>query len=106
MNTEVAGGAKRLSPLRRVVRIVLGIGLIVLLFGVILPAFIDYGLVFDAMRSLEAWQVGVLLLLATLRVLSKQRAQMQVTDRLEMCFERLPRRRLGHCCLGRSHVRR
>ncbi|MGI9577944.1 MAG: lysylphosphatidylglycerol synthase transmembrane domain-containing protein, partial [Microthrixaceae bacterium] len=69
--TSEAGQSPARSRRNTIIQAVIGIGLIILLFGVILPAFIDYELVFDAMRSLEIWQLGVLLVLALLRIIAE-----------------------------------
>jgi uncharacterized membrane protein YbhN (UPF0104 family) len=66
---DAAGNSR--SRVSSVVRAVIAVALVVLLFGVILPSFIDYGLVFEAMRSLELWQLVALLSLAVLRILAE-----------------------------------
>lgn len=67
--TEAVSGDR--SRTRSVVQAVVAVALAVLLFGVILPSFIDYGLVLDAMTSLQLWQLGVLLVLAMARILAE-----------------------------------
>ena len=68
MTTDSDAASARSDRRKTIVQMVVGLGLLLLLFGVILPSFIDYGLVFEAMRSLEAWQLLVLLALALIRL--------------------------------------
>ena len=68
MTTDSDAASARSDRRKAIVQMVVGLGLLLLLFGVILPSFIDYGLVFEAMRSLEAWQLLVLLALALIRL--------------------------------------
>ncbi|MDJ0791514.1 MAG: lysylphosphatidylglycerol synthase domain-containing protein [Acidimicrobiia bacterium] len=56
------------SRSRTIVQIVVGVVVLVILFGFVLPLFIDYELVFEAMRSLEPWQIATLLALALIRL--------------------------------------
>jgi len=53
---------------RRRIELGVSLGLLVLLFGVILPGVIDYGQVWDAVTSLSADQVLVLLVLGLIRI--------------------------------------
>src|SRR5688572_433790 len=57
---------------RRVKMIQLGFGLAVMLvtFGVVVPRIADYGAIWDTVRSLEGWQVALLLAAASLNVLT------------------------------------
>ena len=52
---------------RRWLPIVLGIGLLVLLFGVILPSLIDFAVVFEAIRRVSAAQWALLVVIAAVR---------------------------------------
>jgi uncharacterized protein (TIRG00374 family) len=67
MSTDNGDQRKR-SPWSGVVGTVLRVLLFLFIFGVILPLFIDYGAVFDAITGLSWWQFLVLLGLALLRV--------------------------------------
>ena len=60
--------AHRRSPLRRVVKPVLMLGALALVFGWLLPRFIDYQEVWDALTELDALEVVVLFGLGLARV--------------------------------------
>jgi hypothetical protein len=47
-----------------------GLAVMALTFGVFVPRIADYGAIWDAVRSLEGWQVALLLAAATLNVLT------------------------------------
>lgn len=58
----------RSSKSKTVIQFVIAIVVLVVLFGLVLPLFIDYELVFEAIRSLEVWQLAVLLALGLIRI--------------------------------------
>jgi len=57
---------------RRVKMVQLGVGIVVMVvtFAVFVPTIADYGSVWDAVRSMETWQVGLLVAVAALNVLT------------------------------------
>ena len=68
MTDEQDDATERTDRRKAIIQIIVGVVFLGLLFGVFLPALIDYDLVFEAMRSLELWQLLVLLALALIRL--------------------------------------
>jgi uncharacterized protein (TIRG00374 family) len=56
------------SVLQRLVRLAVQVAVLVFIFGILLPLFIDYRAVFDAIARLSWWQLLLLLTLSLLRV--------------------------------------
>lgn len=68
MTSEPDSNSAKSDRRKTFIQLAVAVGFLVLLFGFILPSFIDYKQVAEAMRSLEAWQIGVLLALALIRL--------------------------------------
>ena len=67
---EVEAPVKRRRRRVKMIQLGFGVAVMVLTFAVFVPQIADYGAVWDTVRSLEAWQVALLLAVATLNVLT------------------------------------
>jgi uncharacterized protein (TIRG00374 family) len=52
------------------IQLAFGVVMMILTFAVFVPQIADYGAIWDAVRSLESWQIALLLAVATLNVLT------------------------------------
>lgn len=68
MTSEPGSNSAKSDRRKTLIQLAVAVVFVVVLFGFILPSFIDYKAVLDAMRSLEAWQLAVLLALALIRL--------------------------------------
>lgn len=59
---------ERKAKRRQRIQVLIAIGLLVFIFGVLLPQFIDYGQVWEAIKILSTEQLLVLLLLGLVRI--------------------------------------
>ena len=66
IGASAAGRGRRV----KMVQLTFGLVVMILTFAVFVPRIADYGAIWDAMRSLERWQVALLFAVATINVLT------------------------------------
>lgn len=71
MSSEQSAPTKAPSQRKTIIQTVIGVVMLVLIFGFLLPRIVDYGDVWDALRNTEIEDLGLIALLAVARLIAE-----------------------------------